>query len=67
MYVCETDFGNMKKTETSKPKKVRQVIHWKNPDIHVSLRRWGEFQGYFEADTIIDPKTGEGTIKLRKP
>jgi len=67
MHVGETDFVNMKKTEPSKPRLVKQVIFWKNPDINPRLRKWGEFQEYFTADVSIDPKTGEGTIKLRKP
>lgn len=37
------------------------------PDLNPRLRKWGEFQEYFTADVEIDPMTGEGTIKLRKP
>jgi predicted metal-dependent hydrolase len=62
VYVGEADFMNMK--ATLKPRTVRQVIKWKNPDIHPRLRKWGEFQEYFTAEIIIDPRTGEGTIKL---
>mgnify|MGYP003453976995 CR=1 FL=1 len=67
MYVHETDFGNMKKAEPNKPRTVRQLISWKNPDINPRLRKWGECAEYFSAVAFIDPKTGEGTIKLIEP
>lgn len=48
-------------------KTVKDVIKWKNPDIHNKLARWGEFREFFVADIEIDPKTGSGTIQFRKP
>lgn len=60
----------MSTTETKAPKKpslAKSVIEWKDPDFHPKLAKWGEFSEYFVADVAIDPKTGEGTIKLRKP
>ena len=49
------------------PKPAEDVITWKNPDFNSRLRKWGECQEYFTADVAIDPKTGKGTIQLRKP
>lgn len=43
------------------------TIKWKDPDFPPRLAQWGRHSEYFTAKVFIDPKTGEGTIKLIKP
>lgn len=52
---------------TPRPKPAKGTIAWKDPDFSPRLSKWGEVGEYFTADVWVDPRTGEGTIKLRKP
>ncbi len=64
----------MNEQQTNKPIKkptlAKFTIKWKDPDM-ISLCRpmvkWGEFGEYFEAEVVVDHKTGKGTIKFFKP
>jgi hypothetical protein len=49
-----------------KSKLVKETISWKNPDFSQELIKWGKHGEYFVAGVEINPKTGEGTIKLRR-